>query len=204
MSRHDLAALTADLLRRDPALAPVLREAVPVRKRRDPDLYLDLLEAILAQQLSGRAAATITARFKALFPDGHPAPDLLAGMSPDQLRPAGVSRQKAGYLVNVACFAREHDLSARALRGLTDEDLIRRLTQIKGVGRWTVEMLLMFTLGRPDVMPVDDLGIQNAMIRLYRLRSRGRALRVRMFALSEAWRPHRTFVCRNLWRWLST
>jgi DNA-3-methyladenine glycosylase II len=124
-------------------------------------------------------------------------------MTEDELRTAGVSRQKAGYLRNVAAFALTHDLSARALADLPDEEVIRELTQIKGVGRWTVEMLLMFTLGRPDVLPVDDLGIQNAMKRLYRLRGTGRALHRRMVAIAENWRPHRTLVCRHLWPWLS-
>lgn len=203
MPRSSHLAVVAELIRRDPKLEPVLRDAGPVKKPRSPDLYQDLLESILAQQLSVRAAATITGRFLDLFPDRRPEAKFLAGMTEDELRPAGVSRQKAGYLRNVAQFALKHDLSAAALRHLSDDELIAELTQIKGVGRWTVEMLLMFTLGRPDVMPIDDLGIQNAMKRLYRLRGKGRALHRRMLSISECWRPHRTLVCRHLWRWLS-
>ena len=188
------------LRRRDPALRPALRGARPLRRRRRVDLYRDLLEAIISQQLSVRAAATIFARFLALFAGGEPRPAALLQLSDDQLRAAGVSRQKAAYLRQVAAFAQRHDLSARALRRLDDEALIEHLTAIKGVGRWTVEMLLMFSLGRPDVFPVDDLGIQNAMKKLYGLRGRGRALHRRMAEIAEAWRPHRTYACVCLWR----
>jgi DNA-3-methyladenine glycosylase II len=188
------------LRRRDPVLRPALRRARPLRRRRRVDLYRDLLEAIISQQLSVRAAATIFARFLALFPDGAPAPAALLQLTDDQLRAAGVSRQKAAYLKNAADFALHHDLSARTLRRMSDEAILAQLTAIKGVGRWTVEMLLMFSLGRPDVFPADDLGIQNAMKKLYGLRSRGPALRRRMAAIAEAWRPHRTYACVCLWR----
>lgn len=188
------------LRRRDPALRPALRRARPLRRRRRVDLYRDLLEAIISQQLSVRAAATIFTRFLALFADGRPAPAALLHLTDGQLRAAGVSRQKAGYLRAVAAFAGKHDLSARVLRRLDDDALIAHLTAIKGVGRWTVEMLLMFSLGRPDVFPVDDLGIQNAMKKLYGLRGRGPALRRRMVEIAEAWRPHRTYACVCLWR----
>ncbi len=188
------------LRRRDPVLRPALRRARPLRRRRRVDLYYDLLEAIISQQLSVRAAATIFARFLALFAEGAPAPAALLQLTDDQLRTAGVSRQKAAYLKNVADFALRHDLSARTLRRMSDEAILAQLTAIKGVGRWTVEMLLMFSLGRPDVFPVDDLGIQNAMKKLYGLRSRGPALRRRMAAIAEAWRPHRTYACVCLWR----
>ena len=185
---------------RDPALRPALRAARPLRRPRQVDLYRDLLEAIVSQQLSVKAAATIFARFLALFADGYPAPAALLGLTDACLRSAGVSRQKAGYLRNVAAFALNHDLSARALRRLPDEAILAQLTAIKGVGRWTVEMLLMFSLGRPDVFPADDLGIQNAMKKLYGLRGRGRALHRRMREIAEAWRPHRTYACVCLWR----
>jgi DNA-3-methyladenine glycosylase II len=195
--------ILSHLRRRDPALRPALRGVQPFRRPRRADLYLDLLESIVSQQLSIKASATIFSRFLDLFPDGYPAPARLARMTPTRLRGAGLSRQKAGYLKNVARFALRNDLSARALRALDDDAIIARLTSIKGVGRWTVEMLLMFTLNRPDVFPVDDVGIQNAMKNLYGLRASGRALRRRLEKIAERWRPHRTFACRCLWRWRS-
>ena len=187
----------------DPVLAPIVVER-PFRLGRRSDLYVDLLESILSQQLSGRAANTIIGRFRDLFPGRYPDPLRLARMTDAQLRAAGVSRQKAGYIRNVADFARRHGFDRRRLARLTDDEVVAHLTQIKGVGRWTVEMLLMFTLRRPDVFPVDDLGIQNAMKRLYRLRSTGRRLRERMTRIASAWRPHRTLACQCLWAWRRT
>lgn len=195
----------ADHLRsRDPKLATIITDAKPFTAFCKPDLYSALLESIMSQQLSVKAADTIHGRFLDLFPDRVPDPKLLSKMTDEHLRTAGVSRQKAGYVRNVAAFALQHDLSHAALKKMTDDELIALLTQIKGVGRWTVEMLLMFPLNRPDVFPADDLGIQNAMKMLYNLRGKGRALHKRMFAIAETWRPHRTLACKFLWRWRST
>jgi DNA-3-methyladenine glycosylase II len=184
----------------DPVLAGILHGR-PFDSYPNADVYLDLLESILSQQLSVKAAATIFGRFRALFPGGYPDPRTLAALSDAALRAAGVSRQKAGYLRNVAAFALAHDLSRAGLDRLSDDELMELLTQIKGVGRWTAEVLLMFSLGRPDVFPADDLGIQVAMKKLYRLRGAGPRLRRRMIAIAERWRPHRSLACRYLWRW---
>lgn len=198
------ASAFRELARRDPALAGIMKGRTPFAPRARPDPYMDLLQSIVSQQLSVKAADTIFQRLLALFPRRYPSPDRLAAMSDDALRAAGVSRQKAGYLRNVAVFARGGGLRLARLRAMTDDEVIAHLTAIKGVGRWTVEMLLMFTLGRPDVFPVDDVGIQAAMIRLYGLRVRGRALRVRMEKIAAAWRPHRTAACQFLWQWRDT
>jgi DNA-3-methyladenine glycosylase II len=191
------------LAARDPKLAGILT-GPPFKAYRHPDLYRDLLESIVSQQLSIKAAATIFARFLALFPGRQPTPRRVLALPEEKLRAAGLSRQKAGYLRNVAAFALHHDVSRAALRRLGDDEVIALLTQIKGVGRWTAEMLLMFPLDRPDVLPLDDLGIQLAMKKLYGLRGHGRGLHRRMAALAEAWRPHRTLACKYLWRWRST
>ena len=198
------ASALRELARRDPALAGIMKGRTPFALHARPDPYMDLLQSIVSQQLSVKAADTIFQRLLALFPRRYPSPDRLAAMSDDALRAAGVSRQKAGYLRNVAVFARGGGLRLARLRAMTDDEVIAHLTAIKGVGRWTVEMLLMFTLGRPDVFPVDDVGIQAAMIRLYGLRVRGRALRVRMEKIAAAWRPHRTAACQFLWQWRDT
>lgn len=187
----------------DPVLARIVVE-YPFKVSRGSDIYLDLLESILSQQLSVKAAATIHERFLDLFPQRYPEPQRLRALSDEALRVAGVSRQKAGYVRNVAAFAADRGLDRKRLARLTDDEVIMHLTQIKGVGRWTVEMLLMFSLHRPDVFPVDDLGIQVAMKKLYRLRSEGRALRQRMEQIAEAWRPYRTHACKCLWRWRHT
>ena len=192
------------LARRDPALAVIMKGRTPFAPRARPDPYMDLLQSIVSQQLSVKAADTIFKRLLDLFPRGYPTAARLAAMSDEALRAAGVSRQKAGYLRNVAVFARAGGLRLARLRAMTDDEVIAHLTAIKGVGRWTVEMLLMFTLGRPDIFPVDDVGIQAAMIRLYRLRVRGRPLRARLEKIAEAWRPHRTTACHFLWQWRDT
>jgi len=187
----------------DPRLARILRPQ-PMRTRRQGDVYVDLLESILSQQLSGKAASTIISRFLDLFPHRYPTPARLRRMSPATLRAAGVSRQKAGYLRNVAIFAARHGLDRRRLARLSDVEIIDQLTQIKGVGHWTAEMLLMFSLNRPDVFAADDLGLQTAMRQLYGLRGRGARFRKRLIAIAEKWRPYRTLVCKCLWQWRAT
>jgi len=194
-------AAVRQLAAADPVLARIIGAARPLRRYGDPDLYLDLLQSIVSQQLSVKAADTIFARFLGLFPRRYPRPALLAAMRTEKLRTAGVSRQKAGYLKAVARFARAGHLDLDHLRTLDDEQVIEHLTRIKGVGRWTAEMLLMFSLDRPDVFPADDLGIQSAMRRLYNVKGRGRALGKRLQRIAETWRPHRTLACRYLWNW---
>lgn len=187
----------------DPVLATIIADREPFKAYPNPDIYFSLIASIISQQLSVKAADTIHNRFLDLFPDRYPASALLLAMTADQLRAAGLSRQKSGYLHNVAAFAAAHDITTAALKKKSDDEIIALLTQIKGVGRWTVEMLLMFPLARPDVLPVDDLGIQLAMKKLYNLRQTGPRLRKKMAAIAEAWRPHRTLACKFLWRWRS-
>lgn len=164
-------------------------------------IYYDLLESIVSQQLSVKAATTIFNRFCSIFPDQYPHPELLIEIEPARLRESGLSNQKAGYLKNVAHFSLQNDLENHAWDRMTDEEIVEFLSQIKGVGKWTVQMLLMFSLGRPDVFPIDDLGIQQAMIRLYGINETGKDLKKRMLQIAEPWQPYRTVACRYLWRW---
>lgn len=164
-------------------------------------VYYDLLDSIVSQQLSGKAAATIFKRFLGLFPDQYPHPELLSALDIPTLRSVGLSNQKASYLKNVADFSQKFDLERHPWHELDDAEIITLLTQIKGVGAWTVQMLLMFTLGRTDVLPVDDLGIQQGMAKLYGLEETGKDLKKKMVQLAEPWRPWRTVACRYIWRW---
>ena len=184
-------------------MAGVIDAVGPCRFETAPHLthFEAVARSIMSQQLSGKAADTIIGRFRDLFPGRYPKPDALAKMSVARLRSAGVSRQKAGYLQSVARFELRHGFDHRVLRRMTDDEFIAHLTQIKGVGRWTAEMMLMFPLDRPDVFSTGDLGIQNAMKKLYGLRGHGRALAERMTRIAEAWRPHRSAACRYLWMW---
>lgn len=166
------------------------------------NVYYNLLESIVSQQLSVKAADTIFKRFLSIFPENYPHPQLLVSSDVDTLRAVGLSNQKAGYLKNVADFSLQNDLEQHPWANMTDEEIIQFLTQIKGVGKWTVQMLLMFTLGRPDVLPVDDLGIQQGIARLYQLdTSNPKLLKAQMTEIAEDWRPWRTIVCRYIWRW---
>jgi len=168
-------------------------------------VYYDLLESIVSQQLSVKVADVIFKRFLTLFPDNYPHPEHVVAIEFDQLRSVGLSGQKAQYLQNVAHFALANDFKQIDWASMSDEEIISFLTQIKGVGKWTVQMLLMFTLARPDIFPADDLGIQQAMQRLFKLDAQNpRLLKIRMTELAEPWRPWRTVACRYLWRWKDT
>ncbi len=181
------------------ALVEAIQPAIVTQSK--GDLYAELIESIIYQQLSIKAAATIHKRFLALFPEEYPTPELLVNMETEPLRGAGLSQQKANYVRNVAAFFITENLLQHDWAGLEDEEILRKLTSIKGVGKWTVEMILMFTLRREDIFPMDDLGVQNSMIKLYGLTETGKALRQRMTEISEQWRPYRSWACVYLWRW---
>ncbi|MFD1143065.1 DNA-3-methyladenine glycosylase family protein [Larkinella insperata] len=169
----------------------------PARNR----IYLALLESIVSQQISVKAADSIFARFLALFPDGYPHPEQLLAKTPEELRTAGLSGQKGRYLQSVAEFALQNPMTNAHLDPMTDEEIVQYLLPIKGVGRWTVEMLLMFVLDRPDVFPIDDLVIRQKMVLAYGLTETGRPLYKRLHEIAGAWRPHRSLASRYLWRW---
>ena len=169
-------------------------------KKKDP--YRALVRAVVYQQLSGKAAATILGRVVALFPDkDFPEPEDLLGADPTLLRGAGLSRQKSAALKDISQKRIEGIIPpARALTRLSDEEIVERLTAAKGVGRWTVEMYLMFTLGRPDVLPIDDLGVRKGAEKLFR----------RSFTPKELgkygarWAPWRSAAAWHLWRVVDT
>ena len=190
-----------EFLSTDKRLKQVIETTPVVFPESDGDIYARLLRAIVFQQLSGKAASTIHSRFMELFPDEYPDPGILLSIDTPILRSAGLSYQKAGYLHNVAEFFQQENLIGKDWSTMEDEAIIDYLTQIKGVGKWTVEMLLMFTLNRPDILPLDDLGIQQAIQMLYQFEEKGRALKERMLKIAEPWRPYRTYASLYLWRW---
>ncbi|MCY7327922.1 MAG: DNA-3-methyladenine glycosylase 2 family protein [Saprospiraceae bacterium] len=198
------SAVALDHLQQDALLRCVIEQTVLPAFVPSRRIYYDLLDSIVSQQLSVKVASVIFSRFCTLFPDNYPHPELVIALEPEQLRSVGLSGQKAGYLQNVAAFFLKNDLENHPWATRSDAEIIDFLSQIKGVGKWTAQMLLMFTLERPDIFPIDDLGIQQAMIRLYGLRERGKALKKRMVALAEPWQPHRTLASRYLWRWKDT
>ena len=175
------------------------QEAVKLVRRKK--IYIHLCGSIMSQQLSTKVAAVIHKRFLNLY-DGEPTPQQILDTSFDTLRGIGLSNAKTNYVLNVARFTLEKGMDYHILNKMDNEEVINYLTQIKGVGRWTTEMLLMFTLGREDVFAVDDLGIQNAMKKLYDLDSSDKKkFREEMLAISKNWSPYRTYACLHLWRW---
>ncbi len=166
------------------------------------NIFLSLCNSIMSQQLSTKVADIIQARFVNLFDDKKPTPEKVLQLSHETLRSIGLSNAKVTYVQNVARFAIEKGMNASKLNKMSNEELIAYLTEIKGVGRWTVEMLLMFTLGREDVFAVDDLGIQQAIVSLYNIENtEPKKIKIKMLSLSENWAPYRTYACMYLWRW---
>src|SRR5437763_7497959 len=191
------------LMRRDPILGAAIKKIGPcgMADRQRKDHLTALVGAIVSQQLSTKAAATIFGRFVALFPVGAPLdPAAIHAQSDSALRGVGLSGQKVGYLRDLSARLLDGRLNLDEIDALPDEAVIERLTAVKGFGRWTAEMFLMFRLHRPDVLPVDDLGIVNAIVRLYKLRKRPNV--ARMKKLGEAWRPYRSVACWYLWQTL--
>lgn len=185
----------------DKKMASILDgEPYTLKKQKRIDFYL--CSSIMSQQLSVKVAAVIKQRFLALYEGNLPVPQQILDTPFESLRGIGLSNAKVNYIQNVARFAIEQGMEWKKLEKLTNEEVISYLTQIKGVGRWTVEMLLMFAMGREDVFAVDDLGIQMAMKKLYKLDdSDKKAFKEKMLKISKKWAPYRTFACIHLWRW---
>ena len=188
------------LLRRDPVLATIIRAHGPcgLADAVRADHFSALVRAIIFQQLSTKAAATIHTRLVALLAGGGVTAPALASITEEQFRTAGISRQKALYLRDLSEKVASGSLSLEGIEALDDEAVIAALTTVKGIGRWTAEMFLMFRLHRPDVLPVGDLGILTAVQRAYRLRKRPTPDRLRK--LGDAWKPYRSIACWYLWR----
>lgn len=157
-----------------------------------------LVRSIVYQQLSGKAAATIHGRVRAMFDSEAPLPPQIAAAEHDALRKAGLSNQKANYLRNLAEHSLNRSLPVESLHELDDQDIIDALTQVKGIGRWSAQMFLMFRLGRPDVLPDLDLGVQKGIQRAYRMRKL--PLPGKVLAIGAKWAPYRTVGSWYMWR----
>lgn len=156
----------------------------------------------MSQQLNTKVAKVIHNRFLNLYGGKEPTPQQILDTPFEQLRGIGLSNAKVNYVKNVAQFEIESGLDHKKLHKMSNEEVIEYLIVIKGVGRWTIEMLLMFALGREDVFAVDDLGIQNAMIKLYKLdNTNKKKFKEELLLISKKWSPYRTYACVHLWRW---
>lgn len=180
-----------------------LQEPIALAKRKN--VYLHLCFSIMSQQLSTRVADVFHKRFLNLYSSKNPTAAEIAATPFETLRSIGLSNAKANYVLNVCNFFIEEKITDAMLYKMSNEAVIRYLTQIKGVGQWTVEMILMFTLGREDVFAVDDLGIQQAVCKLYNIDALDKkAMKAGMLAVSDKWSPYRTYACRYLWGWKDT
>ena len=186
------------LARRDPVIRDLMRRYGPcgLAQAQHTDPLRALVHAIISQQLSTRAAATIEGRFRALY-GGVPTPSQVAATPDAQLRAAGLSGQKVRYLRDLCRRVEDGSLPLTRLGVMSDDEVVAVLTEVKGIGRWTAEMFLMFRLHRPDVLPVDDLGIVKAVQRAYGLRKTPTP--ERLTRLGESWRPYRSVACWYLW-----
>ncbi len=163
------------------------------------DLYLSLLRSIVSQQLSTKAANTIFGRFLDLFPNKYPIAESIIASKDEQLRAAGLSFQKISYIKAVAQYSLTNNLSLAYISQLSNDEIITELTAIKGVGKWTVEMILIFGLKRLDVFPYDDLIVKNGIIKRYNITSKGKQLKADCHQIAEQWKPYRSIASLFLW-----
>lgn len=189
-------------LSKDKKLKKLVESSEPHQLKKRKNICSYLCASIMSQQLSVKVADVIYKRFINLYGGKEPTPQQILDTPFEQLRGIGLSNAKVNYVKNVAQFEIDFGMDAKKLGKMNNEEVITYLTQIKGVGRWTVEMLLMFALGREDVFALDDLGIQNAMIGLYKLdRNDKKKFREDLLRISAKWSPYRTYACVHLWRW---
>lgn len=198
MTPVDYARARRLLARRDPVMAELIRQqgTCGLAGAQHAEPFIALAHAIISQQLSSKAAATIARRFDMRF-GGRAAPRRVAQATDAELRAVGLSGQKVRYLRDLCARVEDGSLPLDRIEKLPDEAVVEALTQVKGIGRWTAEMFLMFRLHRPDVLPVGDLGIVKAVQRAYRLRKAPTP--DRLVKIGEPWRPFRSVACWYLW-----
>ncbi len=201
MARNNDAPHIVHLLK-DKKLAPLLHTLEPYALKKRKNICLRLCASIMSQQLSTRVAEVIFKRFLELYSGDEPTPQQILDTPFDKLRAIGLSNAKVTYVQNVARYLMEHNADDKKLNKMSNEEVVAFLTPIKGVGKWTVEMLLMFTLGREDVFAVDDLGIQQAMTKIYKLdATKKKDMQEQMLKISAKWAPYRTYACFYLWKY---
>ena len=189
-------------LNKDEKLKTIIALQLPYILQARNNIYLHLCNSIMSQQLNVKVAAVIFERFLNLYKNKKPSLKQIINTPFEQLRSIGLSNAKAQYVQNVCSFFLAEKITDAQLQNMDNRSLIEYLSQIKGVGQWTVEMILMFTLGREDVFALDDLGIQQSMAKLYQLDTTNKkALKLKMIEISEGWSPYRTYACRYLWGW---
>ena len=190
------------LKKSDPVLKEVIQSVGPIEFKTKRGRFQTLVTSIVSQQISGAAAKTILGRLRDLTEQKTFTPERLVEFEIDQLREVGVSRQKASYVLDLANKVHTQEVRLNRLGQLSNDEVIQELTQVKGIGVWTAQMFLMFSLGRLDVLPTGDLGIQNAIKLAYNLRKSPDAKRIQ--SIAKPWSPYQTVACCYLWRHLDS
>jgi DNA-3-methyladenine glycosylase II len=189
-------------LKQDKKLSTFINEPLHERIKPHKNIPLQLIGSIMSQQLNTKVADIIYNRFLALYNNKEPKPQQILDTPDETLRSIGLSNAKVSYVKNVSRFCVEHKITDKKLHAMSNEEIIELLTQIKGVGKWTVEMLLMFALGREDVFSIDDYGVQSAMIKIYKLQKLDKKkLREKLIKISDKWSPYKTYGCLYCWHW---
>ena len=190
-------------LSKDKVMKELIRKHGFLKIGKQKNIYLILCSSIISQQLSARVADVIYQRFLNLFNTKTPKPKEILDMEDDRLRSIGLSFSKARYIKNVCNFFIEQKVTDARLHKMTNEEVFDLLTQIKGVGRWTTEMILMFALERADIFSIGDLGLQKAIVKLYNLKyDNKKELLMKVEYLSKTWQPFRTYACLHLWKYV--
>jgi DNA-3-methyladenine glycosylase II len=199
MTDAEVKKAIAHLKKRDKKLAVVIERVPPFAwTTTTGNYFFDLVDSIISQQLSIKAAGTILKRFVALFPDGKVTPQAVLEMDAKTIREAGISFGKISYIKDLATKTEASGILFEQFEIMTDEEIIEELVKVKGIGRWTAEMFLMFTMGRPDVFSYGDLGLRNAIRKLYGFEEE--PTRDEAGEIAEKWKPYRTLACRYLWK----
>ena len=199
MSKSNIHPKVRSKLQNDPVMAGIIAKINLPDNTSTGNVYHDLIKSITSQQLSTKVAKVIFGRFTNLFDGVPPEPQQLFETEHEMLRSVGYSNQKARYIRNVAEFFLDKEQEYDYWVKYTDDEIIEMLTKIKGVGKWTVEMILIASLERPDVMPLDDLGIQMGIKQFYNLKEEKKELKKKMIDISNNWRPYRSIACRYIW-----
>ncbi len=182
----------------DPILYELSFKIEPFEVEKSSDYFVSLTREIIGQQLSGKAAETIFGRFENLFPNRKIKAEYLLTIPNQKLRDAGTSWGKVSFLKDLALKVKKGELNLKTIDTLSNENVIIELIKVKGIGPWTAEMFLIFALGRPDIFSAGDLGLQNAIVRHYKLK--GKPDRDKLLEISAKWSPHRTVASRILWK----
>ncbi len=186
---------------KDPILGKVIKSHTMLELDKSPSVFHELVKAIIYQQISIKAAESIHNRFIAFIGSAHFLPEDILPYSPIQLKEAGLSSQKANYIINIANYFMTQSFDDDEWQKFSDDEIIKKLISIKGVGEWTAQMMLMFQLDRPDVLPVKDLAIQVVMKKLYNIDLEKKALITEMERIGEAWSPYKSYASKYLWAW---